>query len=678
MKEKNFHSDKILNYCQENNIKNIAFDFFDTVAYRRVPPEYVKYIAAKRFLLKSGINISPQLFYELRSGFEIKLSQSNNRKYGSLEFNIEELAKYLADYFEGRSQLNKDRMISDFIETEIQVELEVLCLNEDIFSFMKLACSQGINLYLISDFYIPRNLFDKIIKKLGLTQLFKQIFISTDFRKTKRSGDLYKEFLAITGLDSKEIIMIGNSLVSDVEMAEENGIKSYLIDSSKRENQYQSKFLEIKDFYLSNNNIENSFKKIFRKHKKGLFPEMAAIILFFTEQLYLKVVRENYQEVFFCSKEGYFLKKAFDYYQKEFIGREVIKTHYIKVSRRSTFLPSLTKLDKEKFETIFRQYVNLSLNQFIKNFNFELEENEKILSKYSNPNEEIKNFPHSQEFQELKRDIYFRELFEKKRLEQKKLIKKYIIQKSIFKNPKEIMLVDVGWKGTIQDHLFKIFDGKIKISGKYIGLNVYNNSQVDYILNSKEGIVFSNNPESKFYLQFNKMSSLFEIILSAPHGSAVRYFLTNKGVPEVKCEKILEEVRQYADETKEIQEELFICLKEMIEFWKYNHRFLESFFPLMTKFFVRIVYLPTKKELRYYKHIKHFENFALFNYSTFSRKEKFLSKKYIKKVFKLLSGFKWFFSQEWGAFCFSNYGLDLLGKILGRRFYNKFVKENKL
>lgn len=678
MKKRRFNSDKILNYCSENNIKNIALDFFDTVVYRSVPPEYVKYLAAKRFLLKSGINISPQFFYELRSGLEIKLSKSNNRKYGSLEFNIEELAIYIADYFEGRHLFTKNRIISDFIETEIQVELEVLSLNEDILGFMELVRSQGINLYLISDFYIPGQHFDKIINKLGLAKFFQQILISTDFHMTKKSGDLYKEFITITGLDSKDVVMIGNSLVSDVEMAEKNGIKSYLVDDSIREDQYQSKFLEMKDYYLSNNNLEKSFKLVLAKHKKGLFPEMAFVILLFTEQLYLRVVMENYQEVFFCSKEGYFLKKAFDYYQKEFVGRETIKTHYIKVSRRSTFLPSLKKLDKEKFETIFRQYVNLSLSQFLKNFNFELEESEKILSKYTKPNEEIENFPLSREFNKLKKDVNFKELFEKKRLEQKELIKRYILQKSIFKNPKEIVLVDVGWKGTIQDHLFKVFDEKIQISGKYIGLNVFDNSQTDYTLNNKEGIVFSNNPESRFYHQFSKMSSLFEVILSAPHGSAVKYFLSKKNIPEVKCEKIAEEVRQYANETKKIQEELFICFKEIVSFCKYNHRFLENYFPLITKFFVRIIYLPTKEELRYYKHIKHFENFALFNYSTFSRKEKLLSVKYFKNVFKLLSGYKWFFSQEWGAFSFSNYGLYLLGKVLGRQFYNKFVKENKL
>lgn len=670
------NQDEVLSYISKNNIQALALDFFDTVAYRTVHPEYVKLLAAKRFILKTGINMSPKNFYELRAGFEIKLCNINQKKFGSLEFDLDELGEIIAEYFKGRIKVDKKELQKVFVDTEIQIELEVLRINEDILELIEEVNKRGMDIYILSDFYIPRKYFDKIIKHLGINKYVKEIYVSCDFKKTKKSGDLYKDVLTQLNVKNGDIIMIGDNQIADVDMAEKNGIKGFLIENDMRASMYKSFWERKFNSELSRYDIEKSLKKILKKYKKLQFKEIALVLLNFTEGLYLQLVKENFKEVYFCSKEGYFLKKVFDYFQKVYIGEERIKSHYIKVSRRSTFLPSLVRLEEEKFETIFRQYVNLSVEQFLKNFNFNKEEENKILSPFKNYKKEIKDFNKSKEFSMLKKGKAFKESYEKNRLEQKKLFKEYIFKKSIIENPSRIAIVDVGWKGTIQDHIYKVLDQKVSISGKYLGLNITENQKLN-LKNSKEGIIFVNNPKSRFYDVYIKLTSLFEILLAAPHGSAMRYKKGKNGV-EAVCEEIKEEVVMYKEKTEQIQEGMFNCFQDVLEVSRTEYHLFNKHSDVITKFFLRILCLPKIKELRYFKNMKHFENFALFDYSTFARKEKLFSSAYFKILVKLLLGFKWFFAQEWGAFIYYNYNIYFLRKIFGFFLFRKIVKREKL
>jgi len=86
----------------------------------------------------------------------------------------------------------------------------------------------------------------------------------------------------------------------------------------------------------------------------------------------------------------------------------------------------------------------------------------------------------------------------------------------------DVAIVDIGWKGTIQDNLYKIFDGDVTITGYYYGLigDVRMNDG-----NRKYGLVFSDYPLKSQYFDTFKISYRFlENLLYASHGSCTGYF----------------------------------------------------------------------------------------------------------------------------------------------------------
>ena len=100
---------------------------------------------------------------------------------------------------------------------------------------------------------------------------------------------------------------------------------------------------------------------------------MALILTLFVKLLHQELTLKSVKEIHFFSREGQLLKTLFDLYQKQmcFKGSLKINSHYLKVSRRSTFLPSLRKLEQEKFDVLFRQYRKITIADFLRSLNLE-------------------------------------------------------------------------------------------------------------------------------------------------------------------------------------------------------------------------------------------------------------------------------------------------------------------
>ena len=126
-----------------------------------------------------------------------------------------------------------------------------------------------------------------------------------------------------------------------------------------------------------NINDGNKLKKEINKKDNYVFEKMTYPMYLFIEKLYISLIRDKSLKVYFFAREGQFLKKLFDTYQQYIIGPK-IESAYLYVSRASTFLGTLKDIKEEKFEGLFHQYPNMSLEVFCKNIAFNKEEINKI------------------------------------------------------------------------------------------------------------------------------------------------------------------------------------------------------------------------------------------------------------------------------------------------------------
>ncbi|BAL26046.1 hypothetical protein [Azoarcus sp. KH32C] len=348
-----------------------------------------------------------------------------------------------------------------------------------------------------------------------------------------------------------------------------------------------------------------------------LFPELATTLYCWVERLYQTVVAKRIEQVFFLSREGQPLKRMFDAYCAR-MGVSV-ESLYLEVSRRSTLLPSLSALGSEQFETLFRQYRRMSLLEFLSSLGLEGHCGAFVeaLGLPAGAEERREDdFPTSALFQRLKTLPLFVDIFETERLGRRDVFIRYLTDLAGGALPERLVIVDVGWKGTIQDNLFALLckagDLPVKsVEGYYVGLVASGATRPN---NIKQGLLFSCVGErSPHFHVFNENRALFEVILAADHGSVVSYEFD---MPGRACP-----VRGPFEEEAMLVREVFPVLRLL--FARFNELLLRVEganslqFRDVVKAHARMVFNPTRREMAWFSSVFHVENYGVFERSHF-------------------------------------------------------------
>lgn len=355
----------------------------------------------------------------------------------------------------------------------------------------------------------------------------------------------------------------------------------------------------------------------------AIFPELATTLLFFIEKLYASLIDNRIEKVFFLSREGQPLMRMFETYQNKF-GRRV-KSHYLEVSRRSTLLPSLGPLPEESFENLFRQYRRISLMEFLSSLGLEahtirLARALKLPHGAETAREE--DFSHCQIFSNLKALPEFQDLYESERISRRRAFNAYLSELSGGMLPDHLVIVDVGWKGTIQDNLFAILcqlnASAPKVTGYYVGLVAKGGARPN---NDKHGLLFSNiDSASPKFRVFNENRALFEILLAADHGSIVTYETSSDGKSHaIRGE--FEEGEMLAREVFPVQDHIFNSFEKLLKIAPHSGQRSILQLGAVANAHARMVYNPSAPEIEWFSLVFHVENYGVFERSRFTAPE---------------------------------------------------------
>jgi len=606
----------VLQYVQEANIKCVAFDIFDTLIKRCVHPEYVKKIWAKQVSTKLKLSLSGEKLYELRNRAEADLCKENNKNGYDLEFQYSDLIENLYKSIE--TDIPKDRFFSTCIETELDTECRVQSLYEDTKRALVDLHDAGVRCICVSDFYLSAENIKKLLSHHGIDNYFAHIYVSSDYLITKRSSRLYEEVICEENRSPSDFLMIGDNKYSDVENAREKGMNALWLDRTQMHEEYSRLWKEEND----PNRVNAAITACKQPRQESYFGNLTFSLYAFTQLLHEQLMHDGCKNVFFLSREGEFLKTLFDLYQEEnhFVGSEKINTHYLIVSRKATFLPSLKTLEEEDFFVLFRQYRAISLFDFLSSLNFEGDIITRIAEQLNaDPMERLPDLPTSELFARLKALPYFKDTYETKRTEQYTNFIEYLKQFGVDYKNEGLSIVDVGWKGSIQDNLFNILGGETVVNGYYLGLVATGNLSEK---NRKIGLLFQNcnNRITSNFPVFDTNRSIFEMILAASHGSANGYFRTDNGIkPETYYDA--EEEKLYHTVIKGIQEDLLTSFAQLTKLWSYSTVEYEDYMVSMTNIHANMMLLPTRKETDFFRNMYHYENFGVFEYTRFEHRK---------------------------------------------------------
>lgn len=650
--------------------KYLFFDIFDTILSRKVEPEYVKKIWSNYIVKTFDLDINMEDLYLKRNEIESNLGFQNHNNGKDYEFKYIDMTKEVYSY------LNIDITFEEFYkiceETEVNIESNALYVNEDILELIK-KHKKTKKIYCVSDMYLSKNMIKKIFENLGIDKYFNDYFVSCEYLNNKKSGILYDIVLKEIKAKPEECYMMGDNKHSDYEMPISKNIESTLLNREDKYNFYKDYSLK-KDTKL----IYTELNKL-TKNSRDNFENCIFSLYTFIEKLYFDLIRNNKEEVFFLSREGEYLKKIFDYYTENIMNTK-IKSHYLYVSRKSTYLPSLKELTKEDFSSLLNQYSYVTINEFLKSLNFTDKEIKEIETNYkknikdkeiiSDFNTKIGYFPDTKTFKYLKKNEKFKEIYERNRIEQKENFIKYIEDKTTNKN---ISVVDIGWNGSIQNNIQNILGNKYKINGYYFGLLKKNfNEKIE-----KKGLVFTNYPhENKEFYLYNENRTIFEILLGASHGSANKYVKKEKNI-EVQLFKLKEELDIYKNVIKPIQDEMFerfIKITDVIQNSYYNNRYVKRIF---NKVHFDMIYCPTKEQYKFFNKIYHYENFGVFEFTKFNEKNKITLKKYLKENLKFFLKYRtYFYDTYWPVLKLHNNKLHIEKYLYVTNKKRKFKKAN--
>lgn len=553
---KKFDNKNIEEVLESNSIKYIGFDFFDTIVHRDCHPEIVLYEWAKSCAKYFNFKISPSDLYNLRKDME-KLGK---KQYCKEELQYSDLIKMVYDSLSG------DKSFETFLEyslkEEICIELEHQYLDKDILHIFHKIKDAKKKIVIISDFYAGIELFEKIVKRFGIEHFITNIYISSEIGLRKMTGNLYKFVCKDLNINVCQMLMIGDNKKADYEVPKSLGV-DVLWKPYTDNNSMPIKYKELEQFC-----IREAFSNPIISPLSGYVPE----ILYSISMLHAELVRNDVTTVFFFSREGQFMKKLFDYYLSA-IKEKNIRTEYLYISRKAMLLPALTTIDQENFNYIFRQFKKISLKDFLQTLSFsELEISIVTDSIRINKDEIITDKDNDLILGKLKIAAKFVELYNEKRSKQKEYFINYIESfGNITDRQNTINIVDIGWKGTIQDCFQATVGSKYRVRGFYLGIlgKEFGIKELD----KKKGLLFVDTPRicNNFGL-LSRTYMFYERIFVADHGPVIGY----------KCNDNV--VSAVIDERKE---EL-----ALFEYMKVYQKKMEESFERMLGFYTKTQWLP--------------------------------------------------------------------------------------
>lgn len=538
---------QIMDIIKQKSI--FCIDCFDTILFRTCEPEQVIAEWLEQICVQFGVRET-----ELKLVWKASLNAVNRKRTieDECSFRVLSMEFYHRIFYLKVIPYSFDEFYQYCLDTMLAVEMGVIVVNPDILEILEFAKENGKRVYCVSDFYLPKSAIETLFHEVGILNYFSGIYISSSVGKRKSTGKLYDYIIDDEHCQENDMVMIGDNRKSDYLIPKRKNISAVW---------YREKLSYKKE-------IKEWFENFYALYKENVNDELPFVnyvfsIYVFCKKLHLELLKDGHHTVYFFSREGQFLKKIFDQFLQT-SGENAIETKYMYVSRQSTYLPSLSMLKDEKFELLQKQFTTLSLSDFLKSINiFESVCSFTNLKEKYDFEQKEEAFFDSNKFKEFCEEKDFAHIYEQERKKARKEIGCYLESIGINRSKDSIAIVDIGWKGSIQDNIYKIFDHQINIVGYYYGIT----GNVDISENNiKKGLVFSDIPyESKDYGIYKINYRMLERVLYASHGSCIGYKDSHPLLDEVSREEA--ELYKFVSQ---VQEKMLLQCEKISNYIKNN------------------------------------------------------------------------------------------------------------
>jgi len=316
----------------------ISWDIFDTLLMRKTfMPEDVFDVIGET-AKKYGIVLCE--FRKIRIQAQLESGLSNPDIY-----EIYEMLKQITGITDDEKQL--------LLNLEIECEKKLLMPRKEAVSVFYECKKRGKKVYLVSDMYLPETILRSLLEENGVCG-FDGLYVSCDEKRLKNEGLL--EALLDKRQGNQKVLHIGDSLVNDGICAAMVGIDYCLLDSVTDSikktswNRCLPVLKTVNDRSILSLCAAELFEDPFLKKECGEkiscydaerfgYIIVAPMIVSFLCWLMQNIKNKNIDKVLFASRDGYILKKIYDYVRK--YDSELPESLYFYTSRKVSVMANM-------------------------------------------------------------------------------------------------------------------------------------------------------------------------------------------------------------------------------------------------------------------------------------------------------------------------------------------------
>jgi len=481
----------------ESGVRLLTVDFWDTLVVRTRPSDSAKLATARRIASELRLAVSAFAVMNRRVRIEAELAASTDHE----EYEITSvISKLICELSEGSHREMVDRIVA----AEVADECRHTRLQPEVAHYLNevRATPGGPKVAILSDFYMKASELRTILRSHGIDFEESLVISSCEHLASKRLGTLYPLVHTMFGISPEQHLHIGDNPHSDVGMAMDSGAQAFLFSVDR---EYPGPGKLSKEWFASGPFDEGCSRvgSLLAGDKNRSLPEKRALfagarnaflplaLVFAAAQ---RANERGLDRVFYVSREGAFLAELHRWVRDEHPELNFPHPLRLEVSRRSTFGPSLTRIDGPSLDRLWSQYPNQSMNGLLRSLGVEPTLFEDGLRRFDlDPDDLIHDIRSNARVREFLADREVHEaLLEKLSLSRECLID-YLRDRGLTTD--EVLVVDLGWRGTIQDNLAHVLN-EVHFHGVYLGLFPYLNKQVKNV--SKEGLAFDGNLGAAF------------------------------------------------------------------------------------------------------------------------------------------------------------------------------------
>ena len=540
-----------------DGIHTVSLDIFDTLLRRDVEPcDYPKRAAMQQLSLlmaQANIAISSEELLTLRHEAEAIARQAVLAHGGDAECTLSEIFEQLYRLIESRFQLILEPLLPNqqLVDFEVQIETERLSPMPGAQALLSALKQRGIKILLLSDMYLEAEHIRQILQHHDLHDVSHNLYVSSDTRRSKGSGSIYAHLIATGELVPEQTLHIGDHLNADFQRPQQHGMHARLLHSTD-ERQRRSKLeqaIKLANRFGDTSHLWNQCDTT-ATHSDEPSPyqigyqRLGPIFTLFALDVLFKALRGSYREIFFLARDGYLLQKLYSRLREQLHLSQLRTTpasRYLYLSRASTRLAALSGQHDELVSLAQRVNRQDGVWSLISILGLDKKAYEPLVNEILQSAAAQDTLEDSARLQHLLLNTpAFMEQLQTDITESTQRLQDYLTQEE-FLGEGEILLVDIGWNGSILNTLEKTFGGMPtfpQVDASFFG-RLYGES-LDKI-RLAPGFAYDANRPNPIEHLINECRELFETSASSLEGSVLGYIATADGFKPRCAESTLDD-----------------------------------------------------------------------------------------------------------------------------------------